>query len=122
MWGQLLKPHRLPRHRSDRDIEQPAIIVKPAVQIVPKAEKGKLLGPRTRDPSLPYGVTANQARALDAVVIHGDNKSASIVLGIHHATLQQSIRLACKRIPGPHRLAQLIAWANARQLHKDKAE
>ena len=122
MWDQLLKPHRLPRHRSDRDIEQPAIIVKPAVQIVPKAEKGKPLGPRTRDPSLPYGVTANQARALDAVVTHGDYSAAAVALGLTHYSIRDAVTLAYRRIPGAHRLAKLIAWARARELHLDKAE
>jgi hypothetical protein len=32
------------------------------------------------------------------------------------------VQYACKRIPGAHRLAKLIAWAVARGLHKDAAE
>ena len=120
MWEQLLKPQRLPAHRADRDIEEPKVVIRPA--LVQKAEKGKKLGPRTRDPSLPYGVTANQARALDAVVTHGDYSAAAVALGLTHYSIRDAVTLAYRRIPGPHRLAKLIAWARARDLHLEKAE
>jgi hypothetical protein len=120
MWEQLLKRHSLPRHRHDRDIEEPTVRITPT--LVPKAEKGKKLGPRTHDPRLPFGVTANQARALDAVVRYGSNVAASQAIGISSASVDDSVQYACKRIPGAHRLAKLIAWAVARGLHKDAAE
>lgn len=120
MWDQLLKRHSLPHHRQDRDIEEPTVRVKPA--LVPKAEKGKKLGPRTHDSSLPFGVTANQARVLDAIVMYGDNSAAALAIGITHHSVRDSASLAVRRIPGPHRLAKLIAWAVARGLHKEAAE
>jgi hypothetical protein len=115
MWDQLLKRHSVGRPQHDRDIETPTIVVK-------TARKPRKIGPRTADPALPFGVTANQARGLDAIIQHGDVVAAADALGIHRQSLTDSVYLACKKIPGPHRLAKLIQWANARGLHKDAAE
>lgn len=113
MFEQLLKPHSLPRvdSRRERDIEQQTVIVR-----TPRRETPRSIGPRTKDPSLPYGVTPNQAAALDAVILHGTDSAAARCLGIVADSVSERVRLASKKIPGPHRLAKLIAWARARNL------
>lgn len=115
MWDQLLKRHSIGRPQHDRDIETPTIVVK-------TARKPRKIGPRTSDPALPFGVTATQAQGLDAMIQHGELVAAAQALGIHRDSLTDRLHIACKKIPGPHRLAKLIQWANARGFHKDKAE
>lgn len=107
MWEQLQKRHSVGRP-VDRDIETPRQVV--------RTRPEKEAGPRTHDEKQPWRVTWNQARALDAMVTYGTIHQAAIALGITEGSLYSRLSGAYPLIPGEHRLAKLINWANARRI------
>lgn len=110
MFDQLTKRHSVGRP-ADRDIETPRQVIK-GDRVKPDREAG----PRTHSETQPWRVTWNQARALDAMVTYGNIHQAAIALGITEGSLYSRLAGAYPHIPGEHRLAKLIHWANARRI------
>jgi DNA-binding CsgD family transcriptional regulator len=61
------------------------------------------------------GVSAAEARSLDAVIEHKCDKAAAHALGINHKTVTAQVTAARKKLNARNRLDALLMWDRMRR-------
>lgn len=70
----------------------------------------------------PWNLSVSEARALDAVVERGCNKSAASALGLSFATISNRMSLAKEKMAAPNRGRVIVMWALWRKENQKAGE